>query len=394
MPRYRLRAPLRSSTLILFYVQHLLGIGHIRRTISIARECLAQGLSAEVVSGGVPVSSAADAQVRLHQLEPLKSADLSFSRVVDRDGEPLNATLEKIRKDKLLEIFHEARPGGLVTELFPFGRRRFRFELVPLLEAAYAAKIPIFCSVRDSVQRRSAEREMETISWLRRYYDRVLVHGEETFLSLNNSFNETAEIADLLTYTGFVDTAPKTQVVQVKGSAKTQPEVLVSAGGGSAGASLYLAAAQASALSRYPEVPWRILAGTSPDPEFVRLLRQTGGENLTVEANRPDFRDLLMRCRLSVSQAGYNSVVDLFTSGAPALLSPFTGEGGETEQPARAEQLRAVGRAEVMPQADLQGPVLATRVDALLDSGPERFTPAGCDGAEQSAKALKDYLST
>jgi predicted glycosyltransferase len=118
-----------------------------------------------------------------------------------------------------------------------------------------------------------------------------------------------------------------------------------------------------------------------------------GGEHLTVEANRSDFRDLLMRCQLSVSQAGYNSVVDLFTSGAPALLSPFTGEGGETEQPARAERLHAIGRAEIMRESNLEGHSLAARVDALLDSGPERFTPVDCDGAARSAKALKGYLS-
>ena len=116
-----------------------------------------------MVSGGVPVALGADAQVRVHQLEPLKSADLSFSRVVDRDGEPLNETLETARKEKLLDIFHEVRPQALVTELFPFGRRRFRFELLPLLEAAQAAKTPVFCSVRDSVQRRSTERELSLI---------------------------------------------------------------------------------------------------------------------------------------------------------------------------------------------------------------------------------------
>lgn len=346
-----------------------------------------------MVSGGMPVALGADAQVRVHQLEPLKSADLSFSRVVDRDGEPLNETLETARKEKLLEIFHEVRPEALVTELFPFGRRRFRFELLPLLEAAQAAKTPVFCSVRDSVQRRSTERETETISWLRRYYQGVLVHGEESFLPFSDSFNKAAMIADLLTYTGFVDTAPKAQGVQAKTGKKTQPEVLVSAGGGNAGVSLYRAAAQASALSKHPQVPWRILAGALPDSELVSRLRQMGGEHLTVEANRSDFRDLLMRCQLSVSQAGYNSVVDLFTSGAPALLSPFTGEGGETEQPARAERLHAIGRAEIMPESNLEGHSLAARVDALLDSGPERFTPVDCDGAARSAKALKGYLS-
>ena len=91
--------------MILFYVQHLLGIGHFRRTVSIARECCAQGLLAEVVSGGVPVPPEPDRDVRIHQLEPLKSADFSFSRVVDSGGEPLNETLEKHEPRNSLRFF-------------------------------------------------------------------------------------------------------------------------------------------------------------------------------------------------------------------------------------------------------------------------------------------------
>ncbi len=375
--------------MILFYVQHLLGIGHLRRTVSIAQECCAQGLLAEVVSGGVPVPLEPDRDVRIHQLEPLKSADLSFSRVVDSGGEPLNKTLEKARTAKLLEVFHEVRPDALVTELFPFGRRRFRFELLPLLEAARTAQTPVLCSVRDSVQRRSLARETETISWLRRYYEKVLVHGEKSFLPLSESFGQAEPIADLLSYTGFVDTAPE---AQDQGSPESEPEILVSAGGGNAGAALYLAAAKASALSKHSEIPWRILAGTSPDPAFVTRLREIGGKHLTVEANRGDFRNLLRHCRLSVSQAGYNSVVDLFTSGAPALLSPFTGEGGETEQPARAEHLSTIGRAQVIPEDELEGAALGARVDALIDFGPKRFAPVPCNGAAHSAETLKEYL--
>ena len=131
---------------------------------------------------------------------------------------------------------------------------------------------------------------------------------------------------------------------------------------------------------------------STSDPTFLARLRQIGGKNLTVEENRSDFRDLLRHCRLSVSQAGYNSVVDLFTSGAPALLAPFTGEGGETEQPGRARYLSAIGRAPVISEDALEGATLAARVDGLIDSGPKRFSPVSCDGAMSSVEALKAYL--
>ena len=274
--------------MILFYVQHLLGIGHLRRTVAIARACANQGLCVEVVSGGLPIDLGPDNALRIHQLKPLKSADLSFSQVVDHDGVPLNESMQKERTGKLLEIFHKLQPDLLVTELFPFGRRRFRFELLPLLEAARAGKTPAICSVRDSVQQRSEERETETIAWLRQYYAKVLVHGDERFMPFGDSFGRAPEIADLLKYTGFVDTATNTQGQTPPDAV---PEVLVSAGGGSAGESLYLAAAEASSLSRHASVPWRILAGARPEPALVSRLKEIGSARLTVEANRPDFRD-------------------------------------------------------------------------------------------------------
>ena len=379
--------------MILFYVQHLLGIGHLRRTLAIADACQNAGTPVAVITGGIPINLQQESPVLVHQLEPLQSADLSFSRIVDRRGEPLNDVLETVRTKELLRLFHDLQPKVLVTELFPFGRRRFRFELLPLLEAARTAKTPVLCSVRDSVQKRSRARETETIGWLRDYYQRVLVHGEKEFLPLSDSFGEFDEIADLVSYTGFVDTTPYPRP-RGESSLRRSQEVLVSAGGGKAGERLYVAAAEASALSMHPDMVWRILAGTSPDRDLVSRLRKMGSETLTVESNRVDFRDLLSGCRLSVSQAGYNSVVDILSSGAPALLVPFTGEGGETEQLARAQHLLAIQRAQVLPEADLDGPALAAATDRLLAQPRASFTPVACNGAERSAKALNAYLSS
>ena len=378
--------------MILFYVQHLLGIGHFRRTLAIAEACQNEGIQVEVISGGMPVQAQPASSVRVHQLEPLQSADLSFSEIVDRRGKSLDKALETVRSQELLQYFHDLRPKVLVTELFPFGRRRFRFELLPLLEAARAAGTPVLCSVRDTVQKRSKAREKETAGWLRRYFEKVLVHGDAHFLPLSDSFGEFEAVADLVLYTGFVDTT-SLPTRSHETPVQDRQEVLVSAGGGKAGELLYLAAAKASALSAHSDIAWRILAGTSPDPHFVGRLRQLGASTLTVEANRADFRDLLGSCRLSVSQAGYNSAVDILSSGAPALLVPFAGEGGETEQPARAQHLSAVQRVQVLPEAELDGPALAAEVYRLLAGGPARFAPIVCDGAARSAKALKPYLA-
>src|SRR3989441_12957595 len=58
----------------------------------------------------------------------------------------------QLRQKIILEIFHSLRPNVLLIELFPFGRKKFANELLPLLEEARIARRPrpvVVCSLRD-----------------------------------------------------------------------------------------------------------------------------------------------------------------------------------------------------------------------------------------------------
>jgi predicted glycosyltransferase len=101
----------------------------------------------------------------------------------------------------LLKAWRAARADVLVVELFPFGRRQLRFELLPLLEAAGEALV--VCSVRDLLQRRP-EREAEAVALVEQHFDRVLVHGDPRVAPLGATFGAAERIAAKLAYTGYV----------------------------------------------------------------------------------------------------------------------------------------------------------------------------------------------
>ena len=61
----------------------------------------------------------------------------------------------------------------------------------------------------------------------------------------------------------------------------------------------------------------------------------------------PTFRPCWRRCRLSISQAGYNTLIDLVQAQAPAVLVPFAA-AGEQEQSLRAARMAASGAAVVV----------------------------------------------
>jgi predicted glycosyltransferase len=180
---------------ILVYVQHLLGIGHVRRMALINQALRDQGLCVTVASGGVPDDNLDFAANEVIQLLPCKTSDAGFSGLVDPQGNALDNDWRDRRKSQLLAAFATAAPKLLLIEMFPFGRRAFRFELLPLLDAAKAAGIPVICSVRDLLVRKKDIRKTE---WMRdtarKYLDAVLVHGDPHLFGFERSFAFADEI--------------------------------------------------------------------------------------------------------------------------------------------------------------------------------------------------------
>jgi predicted glycosyltransferase len=64
---------------VLFYVQHLLGIGHLKRAATLARACAAAGLDVTVVSGGEPMAVLDRTGFDLVQLPPCARPTARFS---------------------------------------------------------------------------------------------------------------------------------------------------------------------------------------------------------------------------------------------------------------------------------------------------------------------------
>ncbi len=378
---------------IFFYVQHLLGIGHLKRAATLAR-ALAQRFEVTLVSGGHAVPDLELGQASLHQLPPTRATDLYFKLLVDEHDQPIDDDWRRHRRDALLAAYREIAPQALLFELFPFGRRQMRFELLPLLEQAAAARPRplIACSVRDIlVGQHKPERNDEMLSLIERYFERILVHGDPELIALDETFPHTARIKGRLAYTGYV--------VDESGrrggpGAAGWDEVVVSAGGGAVGFDLLEAAIAARRLSRAADATWRVLVGYKvADQEFAALAAEArrAGTGLIVERARGDFPTLLMNCRLSISQGGYNTVMETLRAGARAVVVPYAG-GIETEQTLRARLLAERGRLEVVAEDELDADKLAAAVDRAL-AGPPARAQVDTGGAGKTAALLEQWLA-
>src|SRR3954466_10287568 len=127
------------SARVFFHVQHLLGIGHIRRAAVLARTLAASGFDVLLVSGGAPLRRDLGGAL-FHQLPPLRARDAGLRELSRLDGMPIDDTFKTARTRELLELFRAEAPDVLIAEQFPFGRTQLRFELLPLLQAAQARR--------------------------------------------------------------------------------------------------------------------------------------------------------------------------------------------------------------------------------------------------------------
>ena len=348
---------------VLFYVQHLLGIGHLRRALHLVEAMTLDGLAVTLVSGGLPLPELAHAKAeRVVQLAPIRARDSSFKELIDADSQPIDDALRAKRRHVLLETFAMAQPDAVIIEAYPFGRRAFRYELEPLIDAARARRprALVLCSVRDIViVPEDRQRQSDAVARVRAGFDAVLVHGDPKLIRLEASFPAADQIADWLVYTGYVGAPDQ------PGDAKDgegADEVLVSAGGGAMGAPLLTAALAARRLGCLADLGWRLLAGPNlPAAQFAAFSADLP-ERVVLERYRSDFPQMLRRCRVSVSQAGYNTVLDILAARAAAVVVPFA-DMRETEQTLRAERLAACGVVEMVASSVLSPERLAQAIE-------------------------------
>ena len=380
---------MKHKPVLLFYCQHSLGMGHLVRALTLA-ESLAKRFQVIFLNGGrFPNHTVAPPGVEVINLPPIGMAE--DNSIYSQNPQYNLAEAQAIRQQVILAAFADYRPQAILIELFPFGRKKFASELLPLLKAAKrsASQPLIMCSLRDIMvkARKDQVRHDNRARWLiDRYFDGILVHSDPKFASLEESFKPTKPLQKPVFYTGFVLS---------RGDAKHQKprqrQVLVSAGGGMVGAPLFQVAIKAQPiLWAQLKLPMTLVAGPFlPEKDWQDLVEKTQrSPGLSLLRHVPNMTDLLLSHSVSVSQCGYNTVMDLLKSGISALVVPFS-QGQEDEQSNRAERLSNLGLLRKVEASELDAERFVLEVEKAL-----LFTPnpsaLNVDGAARSTDIIHE----
>ena len=358
---------------VMFYCQHILGMGHLVRSREIVRGLLGEYQVCFINGGEVIKEFPFPPEVEVVNIPAVKT-NTEFQGL-----QPVNTSLsldevKQLRLERLMEVFEKFQPDILIIELFPFGRRSFSFELIPLVEKAKAAGTKIVSSLRDIVvTKQNQERHEEKVCRLmNKYFDMLLIHGDRQFVELEESFSRVGDLNCQVYYTGYV-TQPVPEINEKnKLSLPDKPMILASVGGGRFGHELLRCIAKATPILEQA-LPHHIQMFTGPfmPEEVFEELREivAGRTNITIDRYTSQFLAYMQRADLSISMSGYNTTMNILSTSVRAMILPFTGNNDQ-EQTIRAKKLEKLGRVKAISPEDLQPEKFAHQIINYLQEEP------------------------
>jgi predicted glycosyltransferase len=373
---------------LLFYCQHSRGLGHLVRAWTIA-DALASDFHVVFVNGGeLPSGINPPPHIEMVMLPPLEQT--TTGALVTSDAGVSVADVQQRRARLLLHTFRRTAPAVVLIELFPFGRAKFADEILPILAfAASGRRRPlVVCSLRDLLvggRRNQREHDERAKRIAEAYFDAVLVHADPRLVKLEETFKPHAPLRLPVMYTGFVSAPSPSLPIPTSG----RRGIVVSAGGGRVGGTLFEAALNAHEMTPVDErSPMRIITGPFlPDDEYDALTsRAARYSDLTIERTVPTLRPHLETAAVSLSQCGYNTALDLLQTHVPALVVPCA-QGRTDEQRARAARLEALGALRMLDPIELAGDRLVREIATTRLFVPQPIS-VDMNGAMETCRAV------
>ena len=378
---------------IIVYCQHVLGVGHFFRTLEIVKALSAHEIV--LVTGGAALPCPVPGHMRQVNLPGLMMDD-HFNGLYSVDPARTVQAVKQERQQILEQLFLNERPDVFLVELYPFGRKAFRFELDPILSLIQDKGIQcrVICSLRDILVEKKDVVAYETrvVNTLNQYFDGVLIHSDPKLIRLDSSFSRMAEVRIPIVYTGFVTPRPDPSAVpgvrKALGVTPGQSLVVVSAGGGTVGAPLLKAAILAHRLlENRDQVKMTVLTGPYMDEEAVDEIHSLVHDGVQVKPFWADFISLLAAADLSISMAGYNTCMNIVAAGVASLVWPFD---QNREQRARAEALADFADMTMLEQTHLEPKTLAGMIQDRLVAGKKKIVrPLDLGGAQAVGKWIE-----
>src|SRR6266704_506581 len=358
-------APTRT---LLLYAQDHKGLGHITRTLTIARHLLAAHPDAVAyVATESPITRDFVLPERCDYIKlPTR---LTPRRASPTPGDSADdARFRRLRAELLRDVALGLAPDLVLVDHEPLGHKGEFSDGLSALKAQSPGTKFVFGlrDIMDDIGRiRGQWRELGVYDALEQLYDGIAVYGQPDLFDVADAYAIPESVRPKLHYCGYVvrdlPTADATVVRRRYGLPEQGPLLAASVGSGSDGYPVLDAACTAVERLRqiFPDLVAVLVTGPfMPAGERTLLeARATPACRVVPEA---DTLELMAAADAILGMGGYNSVIEALAAARPLVIVPRATH--KVEQQIRAETLAARGLARWVHPKDLGGPGL---VEAL-----------------------------
>src|SRR6266566_167227 len=351
-------APTRT---LLLYAQDHKGLGHITRTLTIARHLLAAHPDAVAyVATESPITRDFVLPERCDYIKlPTR---LTPRRASPTPGDSADdARFRRLRAELLRDVALGLAPDLVLVDHEPLGHKGEFSDGLSALKAQRPGTKFVFGlrDIMDDIGRiRGQWRELGVYDALEHVYDGIAVYGQPDLFDVADAYAIPESVRPKLHYCGYVvrdlPAADPAVVRRRYGLPEQGPLLAASVGSGSDGYPVLDAACTAVERLRqtFPDLVAVLVTGPfMPAGERTLLeARATPACRVVPEA---DTLELMAAADAILGMGGYNSVIEALAAARPLVIVPRATH--KVEQQIRAETLAAQGLAQWVHPKDLNG---------------------------------------
>ncbi len=386
------------SQRIFFYSHDTVGLGHIRRTQKIANR-LAGNNRSILIACASPVASTFLSEEGIEYLNLPGFTKLMTGEYIPRNLHVPISEFVDLRSSILLSAVMNFKPDVIIVDKEPLGVKQ---ELRPALQ--YVREVMpethIICGFRDILDDdKTISKEWErrdTAAALEELYDSIFVYGRKEIYDYSKEYScVTDKIASKIHYTGYVNPdsnrEPGANPAQFFPTKK--PIVTVTMGGGGDGEDVIehvLNLIQAKLCNSNFNL--LLLTGPFIRPEIMEKVK-------SVESQFESFRSvrfvnntekIFKESDLIVTMGGYNTMCELVALGKYPLVIPRVVP--RVEQLIRAKVFKERGLCDFIDPRELTAPLLAIKIEEMLESCPKPKAGFDISGLEKIEKYIEGAL--
>ncbi len=358
---------------ILMYSHDTYGLGHIRRSMAIARHLSGKEVNILILTGS-PIAG------RFTLPEQVDFVRIpGMIKKTNEDYQSLSIRIDPnqalhIRKSIISATAKAFKPDLFIVDKEPLGLKK---EVLPTLQwlRKHLPATKTVLGLRDILDESSVVcndwKSKNVYQYLEDLYDEIWVYGNKDIYDPIVEYNIPVSLEPKICFTGYIPRRQNTKKIRKKIRSRYRifdedTFILVTAGGGGDGCELldhYIAMHDFFPTS----LPFKSLMITGPFmPKSSRehLKKRAKRFGIKTQPFHPRMEQLIGAADLVISMGGYNTICEILSQETPSLIIPR--ETPRKEQLIRAEKLTQQGLIDHLPWNKVTAQLLREKIFTIL----------------------------